>query len=117
VAQLNSGNVENAVIKDKEQQLELTLRNGDDATDGATKTISSYPAGASETIFNAVRDSGADTYNTEVSQDNWLSSLLVFMLPMLLILAVFLFLMNRMQGGGRGGVMVFGKSKAKQLTK
>jgi len=30
---------------------------------------------------------------------------------------VFFFVMSRMQGGGRGGMMGFGKSKAKQLTK
>ncbi|MGR3723511.1 ATP-dependent zinc metalloprotease FtsH [Abyssibius alkaniclasticus] len=43
-------------------------------------------------------------------------SLLTLMLPMLLILGFWIFYMNRMQGGGRGGAMGFGKSKAKLLT-
>ncbi|MGV8939011.1 MAG: ATP-dependent zinc metalloprotease FtsH [Allorhizobium sp.] len=38
------------------------------------------------------------------------------LLPMLLILGVWLFFMRQMQGGGRGGAMGFGKSKAKLLT-
>ena len=37
-------------------------------------------------------------------------------LPFILLIGVWLYLMNRMQGGGRGGAMIFGKSKAKLLT-
>ncbi len=37
-------------------------------------------------------------------------------LPIILLIAFWLFLMNRLQGGGRGGAMGFGKSKAKLLT-
>ncbi len=37
-------------------------------------------------------------------------------LPFILLIGVWLYLMNRMQGGGRGGAMSFGKSKAKLLT-
>ncbi len=36
--------------------------------------------------------------------------------PVLLLVGVWIFFMNRMQGGGRGGAMGFGKSKAKLLT-
>ncbi|MGK4582440.1 ATP-dependent zinc metalloprotease FtsH [Kitasatospora sp. HPMI-4] len=43
-------------------------------------------------------------------------SLLLSMLPIVIIVLVFLFLMNQMQGGG-SRVMQFGKSKAKLLTK
>ncbi|MBL4750980.1 MAG: ATP-dependent zinc metalloprotease FtsH [Amylibacter sp.] len=38
------------------------------------------------------------------------------MLPFLLLIGVWIFFMNRMQGGGRGGAMGFGKSKAKLLN-
>ena len=37
-------------------------------------------------------------------------------LPIVLLIAFWLFIMNRLQGGGRGGAMGFGKSKAKLLT-
>ena len=38
------------------------------------------------------------------------------LLPFLILIGVWFFLMNRMQNGGRGGAMGFGKSKAKLLT-
>ncbi len=38
------------------------------------------------------------------------------LLPFLIIIGIWIFFMNRMQGGGRGGAMGFGKSKAKLLT-
>ena len=41
---------------------------------------------------------------------------LVMWLPVLVLIGVWIFFMNRMQGGGRGGAMGFGKSKAKLLT-
>ena len=37
-------------------------------------------------------------------------------LPFLLLIGVWIYFMNRMQGGGRGGAMGFGKSRAKLLT-
>ncbi len=42
--------------------------------------------------------------------------ILVSWFPMLLLIAVWVFFMRQMQGGGRGGAMGFGKSKAKLLT-
>ncbi|WP_412562053.1 ATP-dependent zinc metalloprotease FtsH [Thalassobius sp. MITS945101] len=38
------------------------------------------------------------------------------LLPFLLLIGVWIYFMNRMQGGGKGGAMGFGKSKAKLLT-
>ncbi len=37
-------------------------------------------------------------------------------LPIVLLIAFWIFIMNRLQGGGRGGAMGFGKSKAKLLS-
>ncbi len=48
-------------------------------------------------------------------QSGFLSTLLLW-LPFLLLIGVWIYFMNRMQGGGRGGAMGFGKSKAKLLT-
>ena len=41
---------------------------------------------------------------------------LMSLLPFLLLIGVWIYFMNRMQGGGKGGAMGFGKSKAKMLT-
>jgi len=55
----------------------------------------------------------------EPEQDSILVQLLVASFPILIIIAVFMFFMRQMQGGGvggKGGPMAFGKSKAKMLS-
>ncbi len=58
----------------------------------------------------------SESMTDDPERGNWVTSLLMTVIPLLLILGLFLFLMTRMQGGGRG-VMQFGKSKAKLATK
>ncbi|WP_068244519.1 ATP-dependent zinc metalloprotease FtsH [Tritonibacter horizontis] len=52
----------------------------------------------------------------EKQQQSGFQSLLLTFLPFLLLIGVWIYFMNRMQGGGKGGAMGFGKSKAKMLT-
>ncbi|MDK3017145.1 ATP-dependent zinc metalloprotease FtsH [Pseudodonghicola flavimaris] len=52
----------------------------------------------------------------EKQQQSGLQSFLITLLPFLLLIGVWVYFMNRMQGGGRGGAMGFGKSRAKLLT-
>jgi len=49
-------------------------------------------------------------------QQSMFQSFLITLLPFLLLIGVWVYFMNRMQGGGKGGAMGFGKSKAKMLT-
>lgn len=58
----------------------------------------------------------AEGYTISPEKQSTFVSLLLSMLPIVIIVLVFLFLMNQMQGGG-SRVMQFGKSKAKLLTK
>ncbi|MDO4733379.1 MAG: ATP-dependent zinc metalloprotease FtsH [Bacillota bacterium] len=53
--------------------------------------------------------------NYDAVTASWLSSLLLSLLPMLLIVGIFMFIMHQSQGGG-GKVMQFGKSRAKLQT-
>ncbi|MFE7723238.1 ATP-dependent zinc metalloprotease FtsH [Nocardia rhizosphaerihabitans] len=114
----DKANVKNVQIDDKEQQLRIELNNGNEATNNNNKIVAKYPGGGetSAQIFDAVQNSGAK-YDTVVKQESWLSQLLLFIVPMVLLVGLFIFVMSRMQGGGRGGMMGFGKSKAKQLSK
>lgn len=57
-----------------------------------------------------------DGYTVSPQSQNAFVSVLLSLLPFVLIVVVFLFLMNQMQGGG-SRVMNFGKSKAKLITK
>ncbi|NCQ25090.1 MAG: cell division protein FtsH [Rhodobacteraceae bacterium CG17_big_fil_post_rev_8_21_14_2_50_63_15] len=52
----------------------------------------------------------------ESQQQSGFQTFIVSLLPFLLLIGVWVYFMNRMQGGGKGGAMGFGKSKAKMLT-
>ncbi|MCC1493909.1 ATP-dependent zinc metalloprotease FtsH [Cognatishimia sp. F0-27] len=52
----------------------------------------------------------------EQQEQSGFQSFLLSLLPFLLLIGVWIYFMNRMQGGGKGGAMGFGKSKAKLLT-
>ena len=52
----------------------------------------------------------------ERQQQSGFFSVLSLWLPFLVLIGIWIFFMNRMQGGGRGGAMGFGKSRAKLLT-
>src|SRR5215217_5265112 len=53
--QFREGNVESATINDKEQTLDLELRN---EVDGSDQITASYPLGASEDVFDLVSGAG-----------------------------------------------------------
>jgi len=52
----------------------------------------------------------------EQQQQSGFQTFLMSLLPIILLIGVWIYFMNRMQGGGKGGAMGFGKSKAKMLT-
>ncbi|MCH2165219.1 MAG: ATP-dependent zinc metalloprotease FtsH [Marinovum sp.] len=52
----------------------------------------------------------------EPQQQSGFQSFVLSLLPFLLLIGVWIYFMNRMQGGGKGGAMGFGKSRAKLLT-
>ena len=49
-------------------------------------------------------------------EESGFQTFLVSLLPILLLIGVWIYFINRMQGGGKGGAMGFGKSRAKLLT-
>ncbi|SFH93152.1 ATP-dependent zinc metalloprotease FtsH [Albimonas pacifica] len=78
---------------------------------GEFQTI--QPGGAD--VIPDLRQHGVEI-RVEPQQSSGLLSTLGFWLPMLILIGVWIFFLNRMQGGARGGAMGFGKSKAKLLT-
>ena len=54
--------------------------------------------------------------SAESQQQSGFQTFILSLLPFLLLIGVWIYFMNRMQGGGKGGAMGFGKSKAKLLT-
>lgn len=113
ITQINGDNVKSAQIDDREQQLRLILKKGNE-TDGSEKVITKYPTGYAVDLFNALSAKNAKV-STVVNQGSILGELLVYVLPLLLLVGLFV-MFSRMQGGARMG-FGFGKSRAKQLSK
>ncbi|RFD27357.1 cell division protein FtsH [Mycobacterium uberis] len=114
MAQINGDNVKSVQIDDREQQLRLTLKKGNNDTDGSDKVITKYPTGYGVNLFNALSAKNAKV-STVVNEGSILGELLVYVLPLLLLVGLFV-MFSRMQGGARMG-FGFGKSRAKQLSK
>lgn len=114
MSQINGDNVKSAQIDDREQQLRLTLKKGNNDTDNSDKVITKYPSGYAVDLFNALNAKNAKV-STVVNEGSILGELLVYVLPLLLLVGLFV-MFSRMQGGARMG-FGFGKSRAKQLSK
>jgi cell division protease FtsH len=122
--QLNKGGIKKALIQDKEQVLKLDLAQRitlPDKTE-SDRIETQYPAGGPATeVFASIRDAKAEgriteSYNTEVTRESMLLSLLVNLLPIAILVILLLLFMSQMQGGG-SRVLNFGKSKAKLVSK
>ncbi|MEU6643267.1 ATP-dependent zinc metalloprotease FtsH [Saccharomonospora sp. NPDC046836] len=118
---INSGNVTEANLEDKEQQLKLHLAEPINV-DGqqVTQVMTKYPAGASGQLYTellgARHGDSAVRFDTTVTQDSFLTQMLFYLIPLGLLLLLLMWMMNNAQGGGNR-VLNFGKSKAKQLNK
>ena len=118
LAQVKAANVKTAVIDDKGQSLQLTLKK---EFDGKYSKISTqYPTAASRSVFDTLESASnngkAFSFRTHVAKESTWLSLLISLLPILLIVGVLFFVMSQVQGGGNR-VMSFGKSKAKLVNK
>ena len=68
-----------------------------------------------EEIAQALIAKGVNV-SAKAQEQSGLLSMISLWLPFLVLIGIWIFFMNRMQGGGRGGAMGFGKSRAKLLT-
>ena len=106
LAQVKSGAVKEVMIEGN--NLRGRTREGD--------VISSYmPDGADVVSSLSQYDVRIDARPDESNMPGFFS-VLVSWFPMLLFIGVWIFFMRQMQGGGKGGAMGFGKSRAKLLT-
>jgi len=109
IADLDAGNVSEVVVQPNGEAptgyLEIQMKNG--------VSHKLYATDITE-LETLVREYGFDPVVNDIERENWF---LTYMLPMLVVLAVgiFLFMMMKAQqaGGGNGKMMNFGKSRAK----
>jgi cell division protease FtsH len=121
VSQIGSGNVSKVLIEDKEQTVDLDLRHKESFNNTSTDKIQAqFPALVMNEIYNDVAQAKSqkkiDSFDTKVSKDSVLLSVLVNLLPIAVLVILLLLFMSQMQGGG-SRVLNFGKSKAKLVAK
>jgi cell division protease FtsH len=106
---LASGNIKSAVIKTKDNTLVVTLRNPP-----KTQHELGFVPDNGNSLVNELSEARVD-FNVEGTKTNGWLSLLTYVLPFLIFIGFWIFLMNQVQGGG-SKVMSFGKSRAKRLS-
>ena len=103
---LAAGDVKSVVINTKDQTLQVT------PTSGSAYQIN-YPDTAA--LTNLLASHPNVTVQSKSPKSPWWTSAITFIIPLVLIFAFWIFIMNQMQGGG-SKVMSFGKSRAKRVS-
>ncbi|MBR7835299.1 ATP-dependent zinc metalloprotease FtsH [Actinospica durhamensis] len=116
ISQINSGQVASATVNTgSSQTIQVVLNDG--TKEQATYLNDQQGFSLTQALDNADKAKQlSGGYNVNVTKTSWVVSALVTLLPFLLLVVVFIFLLNQMQGGG-SRVMNFGKSRAKMMTK
>ena len=113
VQAIQNNEVTSAQIIDKDQRIEVKLKNG-------KQLQASWVTGQGLDLTRQLQakvDAGQiKSYTVDGAEAEPLLGLLFSFLPIVVVVLIFLFIMNQMQGGG-SRVMNFGKSKAKLVTK
>ena len=105
IADVKAGRVQSVVIDGRTVKGQKT----------SGEAFSSYTPNDPEMI-NDLLSNGVQVKAQAPEQESLLMQIFISWFPMLLLIGVWIYFMNRMQGGGKGGAMGFGKSKAKMLT-
>ncbi len=105
--QVVSGKIKSAQIA-KEQIIAITDDN---------KRVVTVPVENDNTLVPLLEENGVEYTGKAAERTSLLTMVLLNVLPFLLIIGIAFFIMRQVQkGGGAGGAMGFGKSKAKMLT-
>tara|TARA_B110000438_G_scaffold205988_1_gene197654 strand:- start:644 stop:2515 length:1872 start_codon:yes stop_codon:yes gene_type:complete len=91
---------------------------GEKITYGDRDPLSYYtisPETDNNALIGLMEDNNVRFTGEEPESQSLLGQLLISSFPILLLIGVWIYFMRQMQGGGRGGAMSFGKSKAKLI--
>ncbi len=109
LAEVHKKNIKSAIIEENNGGTEIMAVTKDDRRVKATATHMDRGL-VGDLINNDVK------FDVKAPEKNsLLMTLLVSWGPMLLLIGVWIYFMRKMQGGGKGGMMGFGKSKARLL--
>ncbi len=106
------GGIKSVTLKTKYNSAEVTLPND-------KKYEVGYPVDYSDVLVNKLRaaeqNNNIQAFDVKPARTSVILSLLTYVLPFLLFIGFWIFLMNQVQGGG-SKVMSFGKSRAKRMS-
>jgi cell division protease FtsH len=102
--------VEKIKFDPNKRSITMELRDQDEPT-----IKSNYPSDESQRAFERELIQKNVAFDSKGTGSSWWSSLLISLLPFVILIAFWIFLMNQVQGGG-SKVMSFGKSRAKRMT-
>ncbi len=105
--QIERGQVKSATLSTKNNSVDVEL------TDGR-KYETAYPDNTEQNLVNQLRAADARVDVKPKGGSGWLTAL-TYILPFVIFLLFWLFIINQMQGGG-SKVMSFGKSRAKRMS-
>ncbi|MDQ3379363.1 MAG: ATP-dependent zinc metalloprotease FtsH [Actinomycetota bacterium] len=109
MAEVRNGGVDEVVFDPRRQSITLTL-----VGEGGKVKVN-YPTPQSATNFQNLLEQENIKFDSKGTGSSPWWSLVISVLPFVIIIAFWIFLMNQMQGGG-SKVMSFGKSRAKRMS-
>jgi cell division protease FtsH len=108
--QIKSRHVESATFNTKDNTIDFTS----DASGKRQKYTIGYPDNTEQQLINDMDQAGVQIDVKGKGGSSWVS-ILTYVLPFVIFLLFWLFIINQMQGGG-SKVMSFGKSRAKRMS-
>jgi cell division protease FtsH len=107
IAQVDNDKVKEVTLNTKNNRVDVEQTNGD-------KYETAYPDNTEQNLVNVLQAADVDVDVKAKSGSGWLTAL-TYILPFVIFLLFWLFIINQMQGGG-SKVMSFGKSRAKRMS-
>jgi cell division protease FtsH len=104
---VDQGRVKDATLQTKNNRVDVELKSG-------RKFQTAYPDNTEQALVNQLREHNVPTDVKAKGGSGWVTAL-TYILPFVIFLLFWLFIINQMQGGG-SKVMSFGKSRAKRMS-
>src|SRR6059036_3372952 len=110
--QLANGQIAKATVKTKDNTIDIVLK---DKSKYEIGFVDDYGRKLTDQLTAAEQAHKIDDFTVEGRKSNGWLSLLTYVLPFLIFIGFWIFLMNQVQGGG-SKVMSFGNSRAKRMS-
>ena len=105
---------EKIVFNPRKHQITANVADGQEEKDNLKYSVN-YPSDQSALAFEKLLQNRGVTYDSKGTGSSPWWAILSSLLPFIILIAFWIFLMNQMQGGG-SKVMSFGKSRAKRMA-